>query len=251
MTKEKHVTNLSINLNAVAYLRNRRDVPWPDLINIARLVLDAGAQGITVHPRPDERHIRRSDVANLSTLMQTEYPLAEFNIEGYPSPEFFELVDKAQPTQVTLVPDLPGQSTSDHGWDIDANADFLKAEIKKYHSMGSRVALFVDPNPQNADLALQVGADRIELYTGPYGAAQDDQDIQKELECLASTAKRASKIQTLHVNAGHDLTVENLKPLTDRIDNIAEVSIGHGITSDAIVIGFPAAVRRYLNVLNV
>ena len=250
MTKEKRVTNLSINLNAVAYLRNRRNVPWPDLINIARLVLDAGARGITVHPRPDERHIRRSDVENLSTLMRTEYPLAEFNIEGYPSPEFFELVDNARPTQVTLVPDLPGQSTSDHGWDIDANADFLKAEIEKYHNMGSRVALFVDPNPRNADLALQVGADRIELYTGPYGAAQDDQDIQKELECLASTAERASMLQTLHVNAGHDLTVKNLKTLTDRIDNIAEVSIGHGITADALVIGFPAAVRRYLNVLN-
>lgn len=244
------MTNLSINLNAVAYLRNRRDVPWPDLINIARLVLDAGAHGITVHPRPDERHIRRSDVENLSTLMRTEYPLAEFNIEGYPSPEFFALVDNAQPTQITLVPDLPDQSTSDHGWDIDANADFLKAEIERYHSMGSRVALFVDPNPRNADLALQVGADRIELYTGPYGAAQDDQDIQKELECLASTAKRASKLQTLKVNAGHDLTVENLKPLTDRVHNIAEVSIGHGITADALVRGFPAAVQRYLNVLS-
>ncbi len=244
------MTNLSINLNAVAYLRNRREVPWPDLINIARLVLDAGAQGITVHPRPDQRHIRRSDVENLSTLMRTEYPLDEFNIEGYPSPEFFELVDNARPIQVTLVPDLPGQSTSDHGWDIDVNADFLHSEIKKYHNMGCRVALFVDPDPQNADLALQVGADRIELYTGPYGAAQEDQDIQKEIERLASTAERASMLQKLNVNAGHDLTVENLKTLTECIDNISEVSIGHGITADALVIGFPAAVRRYLNVLN-
>jgi pyridoxine 5-phosphate synthase len=219
------------------------------LINIARLVLDAGAHGITVHPRPDERHIRRSDVENLSTLLRTEYPLAEFNIEGYPSPEFLELVSDARPTQITLVPDLPDQSTSDHGWDIDSNVDFLQAEIVKYHNVGSRVALFVDPNPRNADLALHVGADRIELYTGPYGAAQNDQDIQKELEFLASTAERASMLQKLKVNAGHDLTVENLKTLTDRVHNIAEVSIGHGITAEALVRGFSAAVRRYLNVL--
>lgn len=243
------MTNLSVNLNAVAYLRNRRDVSWPDLINIARLVLDAGAHGITVHPRPDERHIRRCDVENLSTLIRTEYPLAEFNVEGYPSPDFLELVADARPTQVTLVPDLPDQSTSDHGWDIDVNVDFLQAEIVKYHKLGSRVALFVDPNPRNADLALHVGADRIELYTGPYGAAQDDQDIQQELEFLASTADRASMLHTLKVNAGHDLTVENLKTLTDRVHNIAEVSIGHGITAEALVRGFPAAVRRYLNVL--
>ena len=245
------MTNLSVNLNAVAYLRNRRDVPWPDLINIARLVLDAGAHGVTVHPRPDERHIRRSDVEDLSTLIRTEYPLAEFNIEGYPSPEFLELVSEARPTQITLVPDHPDQSTSDHGWDIDSNVDFLRTEIGKYHNAGSRVALFVDPNPRNADLALHVGADRIELYTGPYGAAQDDQDIQKELEFLASTAERASMLQTLKVNAGHDLTVENLETLTDRVHNIAEVSIGHGITAEALVRGFSAAVRRYLNVLSV
>lgn len=243
------MTSLSVNLNAVAYLRNRRDVPWPDLITMARLVLDAGAIGITAHPRPDERHIRRSDIVDLTALLRNEYPAAEFNIEGYPTREFFDLVVNSPPTQVTLVPDLPEQSTSDHGWDIEANEDFLRAEIVKYHGLGCRVALFVDADPRNADLAERVGTDRIEIYTGPYGAARDDQTIQRELESLAATAERAGMLETIKVNAGHDLTAENLKILSVRIPNIAEVSIGHGITTEALMVGFPAAVRKYLDAL--
>ena len=247
--KENRVTKLSVNLNAVAYLRNRRDVPWPDLINIARLVLDAGAHGITIHPRPDERHIRRSDVEDLAKLLEVEFPEKEFNIEGYPTDIFYKLVKDANPTQVTLVPDLPNQPTSDHGWDIECNSNFLRAEIVKSQKFCRRVALFVDPDPKNADLALGIGADRIELYTGPYGAARDDQDSQTELECLIKTAKRASVLETLKVNAGHDLTVENIQALKRGVDNIAEVSIGHAITSDALIMGFPAAVKRFLDIL--
>ena len=243
------MTKLSVNLNAVAYLRNRRDVPWPDLTSMARLVLDAGAAGITVHPRLDERHIRRSDVKELTALLRDEYPAAEFNIEGYPTADFFSLVANAQPTQVTLVPDHPDQSTSDHGWDIEADKDFLRTETAKYRNLGCRVALFVDPVPHNADLAKTVGANRIELYTGPYGAAQDNQTIKSELELLATTAERANALEKLKVNAGLDLNAENLKTLTDRIPNIAEVSIGHGITTDALSVGFPEAVRMYLGAL--
>ena len=247
--KESRVTKLSVNLNAVAYLRNRRDVPWPDRINIARLVLDAGAHGITIHPRPDERHIRRSDVEDLAKLLEVEFPEKEFNIEGYPTDIFYKLVNDANPSQVTLVPDLPNQPTSDRGWDIECNSNFLRAEIGKYQKFCRRVALFVDPDPKNADLALGIGADRIELYTGPYGAARDDQDSQTELECLIKTAKRASVLETLKVNAGHDLTVENIQALKRGVDNIAEVSIGHAITSDALIMGFPAAVKRFLDIL--
>ncbi|HEY8596465.1 MAG TPA: pyridoxine 5'-phosphate synthase [Devosiaceae bacterium] len=236
--------HLSVNLNAVAMLRNRRDVGWPSVTGIARVVLDAGADGITVHPRPDERHIRRSDVFELEALIRGSYPHAEYNIEGYPSPEFLDLVEEVEPDQVTFVPDDPAQSTSDHGWDVAANASMLRATAQRMKASGIRVSLFVDEDPAQPEAAAEVGADRVELYTGPYGATFLMPDGARHLERLAATARAAGQ-QGLMVNAGHDLTLENLPQFIAAVPNVVEVSIGHGITADALVMGFPEAVRRY------
>ncbi len=245
------MTKLSVNLNAVAYLRNRRDVPWPDLLQIANIVLDAGARGITVHPRPDERHIRRTDVYDLRDLINTRAPGVEFNVEGYPSADFLELVEDIQPHQVTLVPDDPAQSTSDHGWDLTAHKAFLRDIIGGLKSTGARVALFVDPDPSQPALAQAIGADRIEIYTGPYGGARTPEAALHELEKIAATVDAALALAgaPLGVNAGHDLTAQNLRPLITRAPAIAEVSIGHGLTADALVLGFAAATQRYLEAL--
>lgn len=242
------MTKLSVNVNAVAYLRNRRDVPWPDLVQIARAILDAGAHGITVHPRPDQRHIRFGDVADLAAMLRSEYPTAEFNIEGYPTDHFLSLVQAAAPQQVTLVPDLPGQSTSDHGWDFAADGAMLRDCIAGLRQGGARVSVFVDPDPAAPAGARDVGADRIEIYTGPYGGALESAAHKRELARVAETAAAAAAAG-IGVNAGHDLTLQNLPPLIAAAPNIAEVSIGHGITADALLVGFPEAVRRYLAVL--
>lgn len=250
------MTKLSVNLNAVAQLRNRRDVGWPSVTGIARLVLDAGAAGITVHPRPDERHIRRTDVFELQGVLK-DYPAAEFNIEGYPSEDFLMLVEKVQPHQVTFVPDDPAQATSDHGWDIAANEDLLVNAIARMHALGIRVSLFVDEDPAVPALAANVGADRVELYTGPYGASFRLPEGASHLKALAATVKAAREaghnVRTggagLGVNAGHDLTLENLPAFVAAVPGVDEVSIGHGITADALVLGFAEAVRRYREVL--
>ena len=239
------MTNLSVNLNAVAHLRNRRNLPWPSVTGIARLVLDAGAAGITVHPRPDERHIRRTDVSDLEALLRREYPKAEYNIEGYPSADFLDLVERAAPDQVTFVPDDPSQSTSDHGWDVAANHHVLLPAIARMKSTGIRVSLFIDEEPEAAVEAAALGADRVELYTAPYGgSAIGSAEARMHLERLAATA-RAAQATGLKVNAGHDLTLENLPPFQAAVPDIAEVSIGHAMTSDALLMGFPEAVRRY------
>lgn len=251
------MTKLSVNLNAVAQLRNRRDVGWPSVTGMARLVLDAGADGITVHPRPDERHIRRTDIMELEALLRGEYPNAEYNIEGYPSDDFVALVEKAKPDQVTFVPDDPAQATSDHGWDIAHNEGLLTGAIERMNRAGVRVALFIDEDPGVPALAAAVGADRVELYTGPYGAHFSTSDGAGHLENLAATAKAAKKAahnargseQGLGVNAGHDLTLENLPALVAKVQPLDEVSIGHGITADALVLGFGEAVRRYKAIL--
>ncbi len=242
------MTKLSVNVNAVAYLRNRRDVPWPDLIQICRAVMDAGSIGITVHPRPDERHIRRTDVHDIAALIARDYPSAEFNIEGYPTPDFLALCQSVSPAQVTLVPDAPGQSTSDHGWDIAANDALLRDVIAQIKAFGARVSLFVDPDPSTAALALSVGADRIEIYTGPYGGATGDA-AQIELEKIVQTVA-AARALGLGVNIGHDLTDINLRPLMARTQDVAEASIGHGITAHALMVGFPQAVRDYIAALD-
>ena len=238
------MTKLSVNLNAVAYLRNRRNLAWPSVIGIARLVLDAGADGITVHPRPDERHIRRTDTLELAALLRADYPRAEFNIEGYPSPDFLELVERAAPDQVTFVPDDPSQSTSDHGWDVAGNRALLVQAIERMHARVIRVSLFIDEVPEVATDAADVGADRIELYTAPYADAPTLEAAIPHLAALAATT-RAARAAGLEVNAGHDLSLHNLPAFQLAVPDIAEVSIGHAITADALLMGFPEAVRRY------
>ena len=240
------MTKLSVNLNAVAQLRNRRDLPWPSVLGIARVVLDAGASGVTVHPRPDERHIRRSDLPQIRALIDDEFPHAEFNIEGYPSEEFLRLVEEHQPEQVTLVPDDPAQATSDHGWNFAGQAAFLVPIVRRLKKGGFRVSLFSDPDPEAVAAARETGADRIELYTGPYGACHSDSGkAGNELERLGKTAD-AALAAGLGVNAGHDLVVDNLPPLVARIPALAEVSIGHGLTADALEHGMARSVQRFL-----
>lgn len=245
------MTLLSVNLNAVAQLRNRRDLPWPSVTGIARIVLDAGASGITIHPRPDERHIRRTDVYELAALLRSDYPEAEFNIEGYPSEDFLALIEEVNPQQVTLVPDDPAQATSDHGWDFIGKGNFLTSVVQRLKRNERRISLFCDPDAgeEGVAAAKATGADRIELFTGPYGACFDDAArAEQELAALAQTAAAARAIG-LGVNAGHDLTLENLPAFQSRVSGIAEVSIGHGLTADALLMGFAEATRRYRAVL--
>lgn len=245
------MTLLSVNLNAVAQLRNRRNLPWPSVVGLARVVLDAGASGITIHPRPDERHIRRTDVFDLARLLADEYPEAEFNIEGYPSEDFFALVDAVKPQQVTLVPDDPAQATSDHGWDFKTSAELLASVVKRLQAPGRRISLFCDPDAgvDGVAAAKATGAHRIELYTGPYGGCYDQpEQAVRELAALAHTAQ-AAHAAGLGVNAGHDLTLANLPAFQSAVHGVDEVSIGHGITADALLIGFAEAVRQYRIVL--
>lgn len=237
---------LSVNLNAVAQLRNRRNLPWPSVVGIARLVLDAGADGITVHPRPDERHTRRTDVFDLVALLREHYPQAEFNIEGFPTDDFISLIEAAAPDQVTLVPDDPSQATSDHGWDFAGQGNFLRSVVQRLQTPRRRVSLFCDPDAGEAGIAAAkaTGAQRVELYTGPYGGSFEPDDTARRLADLEDTAD-AARSAGLSVNGGHDLTLENLPALVDAIPDLAEVSIGHAITADALIMGFPEAVRRY------
>ncbi len=241
------MTALSVNLNAVAQLRNRRNLPWPSVVGIARLVLEAGADGITVHPRPDERHTRRTDVFELARLLREHFPKAEFNIEGFPTEDFIALVEAAAPDQVTLVPDDPVQATSDHGWDFAGQGNFLRSVVQRLQTPERRVSLFCDPDagPAGIAAAKATGARRIELYTGPYGGAFEPAEADRQLGDLGRTAD-AARDAGLAVNAGHDLTLENLPPLVAAIPDLAEVSIGQGITADALIMGFSEAVRRYL-----
>jgi pyridoxine 5-phosphate synthase len=242
---------LSVNINAIAYLRNRRDLPWPDLINLGRIALQAGAHGLTVHPRPDERHIRFTDLAPIRALIDDEFPKAEFNIEGYPTEEFLALCEQHQPEQVTLVPDDPAQPTSDHGWDFGGQGNFLRNTVQRLKAKHMRVSLFCDPDADAAAIkaAKATGADRIEIYTGPYGSCHDDAaQAARQLEILGDTADRAKKTG-MDVNCGHDLTVENLPGLCKAVPHLAEVSIGHALTGDALEFGMAQTVRRFLKAL--
>jgi len=249
------MADLSVNLNAVAHLRNRRDLPWPSVTGIARICLGAGADGITVHPRPDERHIRRADVFELATLLRDEWPGREYNIEGYPSEDFLKLCEVVRPDQATFVPDDPAQNTSDHGWDIAAQATFLAERIERLQGCDVRVSLFVAAEPAVAALAAEVGADRVELFTGPYG--RPDADTAAELAKLKATAEACRKAGLraarggagLGVNAGHDLTLDNLPALVEAIPDLEECSIGHALTADALLYGFADAVRKYRAIL--
>lgn len=241
-------TNLSVNLNKVALLRNQRDLTIPSVVNAARTVIQAGAHGITVHPRPDQRHIRPGDVRDLARLLAQEYPGIEFNMEGNPFEDFLALVREARPTQATLVPDDPAQRTSDHGWDIPAHAPRLKAVIAELHTLGIRVSLFVDPDPTMMAHAQAVGADRVELYTEPYASAFGGATQDAMLEDYRRSAEAAQEVG-LWVNAGHDLNLDNLPTLCRAIPWLAEVSIGHALTADALWMGLDAATRAYLEAL--
>ncbi|MBL8789533.1 MAG: pyridoxine 5'-phosphate synthase [Rhizobiales bacterium] len=235
---------LSVNVNAIAFLRNRRDLPWPSVEGLSRAALEAGAHGITVHPRPDERHIRRGDVTVLVNMLRKDWPGREFNIEGYPDERFLQLVEAEKPDQVTLVPDDPSQSTSDHGWDFAKDGERLKAIIARLHGSRFRVSLFVDPDPAAPAAAKAVGADRVEIYTGPYGGAFDPATLAREFDKVVATGKAAAKAG-VGLNAGHDLTRENLPRLVAALPNLAEVSIGHAITADALMFGMAETVRLF------
>lgn len=240
-------TLLSVNLNAVAMLRNRRDLPWPSVENLGRIALQSGASGLTVHPRPDQRHIRFSDLPVIRALIDDEFPQAEFNIEGYPSEDFLDLCERIEPEQVTLVPDDPSQATSDHGFDFRRDCEMLKPIVARLKKSGMRVSLFADGDGdlEAVELAKATGADRIELYTGPYGGCFDDP--QKAAGILADLGKTADAALALGlgVNAGHDLIVANLPALVKRVPHLAEVSIGHGLTADALEFGMAETVRRF------
>ena len=239
---------LSVNLNAIAMLRNRRDLPWPSVTGLGQIALAAGASGLTVHPRPDQRHVRFTDLAPIRALIDADYPAAEFNMEGFPEEGFLRLVEEHRPEQVTLVPDDPSQATSDHGWDFRKNHNLLGNVVARIKKIGLRVSLFADGDPDREALSIarDLGADRIELYTGPYGGCFDDPERAAVLlDQLGQTAEIARDLG-LEVNAGHDLTVANLPALAARIPHLAEVSIGHGLTADALEHGMAATVRRFL-----
>lgn len=239
---------LSVNLNAIAVLRNRRNLPWPNICNIGHIALSAGAAGLTVHPRPDERHIRFADLPDIHCLIHRKFPTAEFNIEGYPSDRFLDIAEKYA-DQITLVPDEPAQSTSDHGWDFVHDAKFLEPIIQRLKEKKIRVSLFANPIVDGLDIAKAIGADRVEFYTGPYGATFEDKIKQnQELKKLVLAAKKAKELQ-LGINAGHDLTIANLSALVSSISWLDEVSIGHGLIADALEYGMYETVQRFIRLL--
>jgi len=239
------MARLSVNLNKVALLRNSRHTGVPDVLAFARIAHDAGADGLTVHPRPDERHIRRSDVPALAKLMQPWRPQCELNIEGYPDERLFDIVREVRPEQCTLVPDAPGAFTSEEGWRLD-NRDMplVSKAVSELKRIGCRIILFVDPDPAVVERVPGSGADGIEIYTGAYSAGFRAGDSTKKLAACAATAARAHE-RGLVVNAGHDLNLDNLPPLVTAMPFLAEASIGHELTADALVMGFAAAVKAY------
>ena len=237
------MTQLSVNINKVATLRNARGGNTPDVLQFAIDCERFGAQGITVHPRPDERHIRRSDVYAIKKAIGVE-----FNIEGYPSADFVRLACEVHPAQVTLVPDSPEQLTSNHGWDTVHNKMLLQTLIQTFHAEGIRVSLFVDPLPEMVEGAKKVGADRVELYTGPY-ADLFHKDPTAAIEMYRPAAERARELG-LGLNAGHDLSIPNLGPLVKAFPWIDEVSIGHQLISDALYLGIEETIRQYKAQLN-
>jgi pyridoxine 5-phosphate synthase len=239
------MAKLSVNINKVATLRNTRTIGIPSVTHAARLCLDAGAHGITVHPRPDQRHIRPNDVYELAELLK-HYPQAEFNIEGNPLIEYMHFIQRVKPTQCTLVPDEREAFTSNHGWQLREIGiiDRLRPLVQRLKDLGCRVSLFMDAVPDDIERAQQLGADRIEMYTEPYAAAFARGD-PRAVDAYAATARRATELG-LGVNAGHDLNLLNLPPLLRAAPQIAEVSIGHALIADALEFGLPETVRKYL-----
>ena len=238
------MTALSVNLNKVALVRNTRPIGIPSVTRAAVLALEAGADGITVHPRPDGRHVRANDVGELAELLR-RWPAAEFNIEGNPFHGLMEYVAQVRPHQCTFVPDETGAFTSDHGWNLPADANRLAPMIEQAHQIGARVSLFMDPLPEAMKLAAQLGADRVELYTEPYAqrfGTAGEHDALRQYAAAAEAALTAG----LGVNAGHDLNRFNLAPFLAAVPGVDEVSIGHALIADALEFGLAATVRMYV-----
>lgn len=236
------MTQLSVNINKIATLRNARGENRPNLLETALDIERFGAQGITVHPRPDERHIRRADVLQLRPVLKTE-----FNIEGYPSKEFIELVVRVKPEQVTLVPDAPDAITSSAGWDVETNMEFLSEVVDTLREAGIRSSIFIDPDPKQVIAAAKAGADRVELYTKPYAdgyAANRDAAVAPYVAAAVQARKSG-----IGVNAGHDLSLENLGYFAERVKHLSEVSIGHALICDALYLGFEETIKRYRSLL--
>ena len=236
------MTNLSVNINKVATIRNARGGNVP---NVEKVALDCerfGADGITVHPRPDERHIRQSDVFGLRPLLRTE-----FNIEGYPSEAFIDMVLKVKPAQVTLVPDAPNVLTSNSGWDVEANLEFLTQIVDRLKEAGIHTSIFVGTDEKNIQLAARTGADRVELYTGPF-AEMYPKDPETAVAPYVAASNAAHKVG-LGVNAGHDLSLENLAFFSKKMPYLNEVSIGHALISDALYLGLEETIKQYKNCL--
>ena len=235
-------TKLSVNINKIATIRNARGGNNPDILKVAKDCEAFGADGITVHPRPDERHIRRADVPALQAILRTE-----FNIEGYPSKEFMDLVLRVRPSQVTLVPDKPDQITSNSGWDTEKEQEFLRDILNDLRGAGIRSSIFIDAQPRMAEFAAKAGADRVELYTGPY-AHEYAKNPEKAIVPFLETATRVKQLG-IGLNAGHDLSLENLKYFTDIIPWVDEVSIGHALVCDALYLGLEKTIEAYQNCL--
>jgi pyridoxine 5-phosphate synthase len=246
-TTRPHRCALSVNVNKVAQLRNTRHLGIPSVARAATLCLQAGAQGITVHPRPDERHIRASDVAELHALL-AQWPEAEYNIEGNPFQNLMGFIRDVRPHQATFVPDSEDQFTSDHGWDLDKDADRLRPLIDECHALGVRVSLFMDPVPAAMAQVRALGADRIELYTETYASACGTPRQAEVLAQFARTAEAALALG-LGINAGHDLSLVNLTGFIRAVPGVAEVSIGHALIADALEFGLGETVHRYLRAI--
>ena len=251
---DRRLTALSVNINKVAQLRNTRQLGLPSVVHAATLCLQAGAAGITLHPRPDERHIRAHDVHDIAALLKA-WPQAEYNIEGNPLQNLMGFIRAVKPQQATFVPDSEDQFTSDHGWDLAADGERLAPLIAECHALGVRVSLFMDPTPEVMVLARAVGADRVELYTEPYAAAYaaahaDDAAARGKAAQGAQLARfaaaaAAAQAAGLGVNAGHDLNRHNLTDFLRAVPGVLEVSIGHALIADALEFGLPETVRAY------
>ena len=240
------MTHLSVNLNKIGLLRNSRGRDYPNLIAMAERTLELGAFGITIHPRPDQRHATYQDAYDLKALMK-RFPGAELNVEGFPDAQFLDVVLDVEPDQCTLVPDDPNQLTSDHGWNIARDQDALRPVIAKLKAKGIRVVLFMDPEPENMTLAKDIGADRVELYTEAYANAFGKDGFEQVLE-IYQQAAQAALDAGLDVNAGHDLDLNNVQALCEQ-GRIMEVSIGHALTVEALEQGWNNVVKAYLTKL--
>ena len=241
------MTQLSVNLNKIALLRNSRGREFPNPCDFARLAMKNGAVGVTIHPRPDERHARYSDIQALQNIVN-EFEGKELNIEGYPTEQLNQAVLDVEPDQYTLVPDEPNQITSDHGWDLTKHFDFVKNTIEPFKNTKTRISLFLDPDKNQIDLAAKLGVERIELYTESYAVAFDQKNYAQVLEQFMICADYALSLG-LEVNAGHDLDLENLPAFVQK-QNVDEVSIGHALVVESLLNGFEDTIKKYVSICN-